>query len=280
MNKTENDRIILSDAQSIKRSDDNKHQKPLIPTIQHANALFNFMAKYEFLEVALSKKALFPRYNKEEFKDILHKDNSFQLYIPMKCFCDISLHMLNNHVYWYGPYAIAFSKEFCIDNKCQPMQYINPSSDVNKAFAKAFNFALKDSVKRNIKYRNELLSCLMYMKTMQGKQQPYAADKEEGRNFMDDCEWRYIPDLKEMDQVYFAGQNSLTRSTTNLLNDTLQRTEEGAFRFEYKNIKYLIVKSDDDFIRLKNFILGLEDCDEKAHLLSSVIVWDKWKGDF
>lgn len=114
---------------------------------QSANTIFNFMKKSEYLKEILEKKAIIPRYCKEnlEYLNIHNGDIAFpEAMVLQKCFCDIPFHKLtetfylnpvgeiysnlssdekkrikNNytHTDFYGEYGIAFSKEW--GEKCK-----------------------------------------------------------------------------------------------------------------------------------------------------------------
>ena len=85
-----------------------------------ANALFNFMQEYSFLEKILLNMAIFPRYYPEDISYLKLKYKSKDLtewYIPMTCFCDIPLHQISYHAEGnpsspedrgYGKFSIAF----------------------------------------------------------------------------------------------------------------------------------------------------------------------------
>ena len=65
-----------------------------------ANALFNFMREYSYLENILLNMYICPRYYPEEVEYLDLKYNSEPLtewYIPMTCFCDIPLHQISYH---------------------------------------------------------------------------------------------------------------------------------------------------------------------------------------
>lgn len=88
-----------------------------------ANALFNFMREYSYLEKAILNMAICPRYYPEDISYLNLKYNSKDLtewYIPMTCFCDIPLHQISYHAEGnsillndkgYGKFSIAFHKE-------------------------------------------------------------------------------------------------------------------------------------------------------------------------
>ena len=63
-----------------------------------ANALFNFMREYSYLEKTILDMAICPRYYPEDISYINLKYNSKDLvewYIPMTCFRDIPLHQIS-----------------------------------------------------------------------------------------------------------------------------------------------------------------------------------------
>lgn len=77
---------------------------------QTADTLFNFMKEREFLERTIKNKKISARYCKEnvEYLNLGISEIAF----PMKCFCDINMHKLGEHLAWYGYYGIAFSKKW------------------------------------------------------------------------------------------------------------------------------------------------------------------------
>ena len=87
-------------------------QEEYTPPKQSANTLFRFFKDSKYLFQALEKGAMIPRYYSEnvDYLDIgLH-----QIAYPMACFCDISIHRLEEHMDFYGTYGIAFSKSWGI----------------------------------------------------------------------------------------------------------------------------------------------------------------------
>ena len=54
---------------------------------------------------------LSPRYCEEDIR-YLKISNLKRMAYPMKCFCDINIHKLTEHLDWYGYYGLAFSKEW------------------------------------------------------------------------------------------------------------------------------------------------------------------------
>ena len=59
------------------------------------------------------------------------------------------------------------------------------------------------------------------------------------------------------------------------------RVPEIALKFKYNDVKYIIVKTKDDFSNLISVIeeLNLNNL-EKYRLISKILTWDTAKGDF
>lgn len=170
-----------------------------IPSIVNPDTLFNFTTDISYLIFPLKNKMLSPRYCEENISYLRVQEDKKRIkkiYIPMKCFCDINLHRIREHLNWYGFYGLAFTKEWAMRNNIQPIHYINPSSNFRKDFTKAFNLALKtinlpeSILEKNLK--SQLLSQLVYMKPYSGKMENRLQKKTLEKCFTDECEWRYI----------------------------------------------------------------------------------------
>ena len=109
-----------------------------------ANTLFHFMPKARFLYKALEVRALFPRYCRENITYLNLQVNYHTLTevaYPEKCFCDIPLHEVCDHIKKYGAFGIGFRKSWGIDKGLQPIQYVNENSNLIKDFQKVFRKA-------------------------------------------------------------------------------------------------------------------------------------------
>ena len=111
----------------------------------------------------------------------------------MKCFCDINLHRLEEHLAWYGYFGLAFTKEWGMKNRIQPIQYINPNSALCRDFSSAFKAALRlDTSKESKEQRylkDFLLHEMMYYKPYEGNMKNRNTNKFERKCFTDECEW-------------------------------------------------------------------------------------------
>ena len=69
---------------------------------QSANTLFHFMKEPRFLNDILTKKAIIPRYCKEDIAYLNIKNDGIpyhEILVLQKCFCDIPFHKLTEKLY-------------------------------------------------------------------------------------------------------------------------------------------------------------------------------------
>ena len=255
------------------------------PSRIQADTLFTFTSELEFLIPYIENACLYPRYCDEDI-EYLNIDKLKKIYIPMKCFCDINLHRINCHLDWYGYYGLAFPKEWGMKNGIQPIQYINPESKLRQDFSVVFNQILdNDSSVTNAlgdMMKSFMLHELMYYKPYEGKIRNRRSKKIEKKCFTDECEWRYVTDLSgtEFQQIYYD-PNIMNAGIMNDISNSLTKVEDIALKYDYTDLKYIIIKTTDDFVKLVSVIDGLRiDVNTRNELISKIIIWDKSKEDF
>ncbi|HWQ97725.1 MAG TPA: abortive infection system antitoxin AbiGi family protein [Clostridia bacterium] len=254
-----------------------------IPSSTQADTLFNFTKQLAWLHSALEKRSLFPRYNIEDI-EYLKIQNIPNVAFPMKCFCDINLHKLKDHLAWYGYYGIAFKKEWGMSKNIQPVHYMNPNSPLAKEFSMVFNEALikppSDEVGKHL--LDHLLHELMYYKPYQGLMFRSGNKRKQRKCFSDESEWRYIPKIihPNLEQLYFQA-NVLNDNLIGYLNEQIQTFSDLAITFNYDDVKYIIVRNSSDFEATIAFFEDLPIEPQSKYVLSSkIIVWDESTGDF
>lgn len=250
-----------------------------------ADTLFTFMTHLEFLITSVKQSMLSPRYCEEDVS-YLNINDIKKLAFPMKCFCDINMHKLDEHLDWYGFYGLAFPKEWGMKNKIQPVQYINPDSYLCEDFSEAFSAALKvkslEGDSAQSKMKNFLLHEIFYYKPYSGKIENRNTKQIEEKCFTDECEWRFVPNVTSKDyyQVIY-NDNVLNSGTLIDLSNSMLGIPEISLKFNYSDLKYIIVKSVADFEKLTKEIINLNlDQIVEHELISKIIIWDKSRGDF
>ena len=256
-----------------------------IPSRIQADTLFTFTTQLSYIIPSIKEMAIFPRYCVEDINYLKIK-NLKKIAYPMKCFCDINLHRIQEHLQWYGYYGLAFSKVWGMRNCIQPVHYINPDSKLCKDFTTAFSSALKAKIgsesSAQIEMKNYLLHQLMYFKPYDGKIRNRVTGKQIKKCFTDECEWRFVPDVSkaEFEQVLFD-QSVYDMGLLTDLSNSMFGIREISLSFNYSDLKYIIVKTLDDFQELAAAILDLKlDKLKEQQLFSKIIVWDISKGDF
>lgn len=256
-----------------------------IPSEIQADTLFTFMPQPEYLHTILQKAMISPRYCTEDIA-YLQIEGISRVSIPMKCFCDINLHRLGKHLACYGYYGIAFTKEWGMHKHIQPVQYINPASDLCADYSASFNHALQAAGESHSEIEKRLkglmLHQLMYLKPYSGKFENRVKCELEDRCFADECEWRYIPNLESSDfQPLYFDEQLIKIKAPDEMSKAMAREPSLALNFEYGEVKHVIVRSRDDFHALTDVISALQiNSSIKYDLISKVIVWDEAKGDF
>lgn len=272
--------VDLKKPKSVKK-DERRH----IPSKIQADTLFNFCSKLEYLEQPIKTKMLSARYCEENI-EYLNLGEIKRIAFPMKCFCDINMHKLEDHLLWYGYYGLAFKKEWGMKNGIQPVQYVNPDSELIKDFSKSFIKALKiDKIKQtqNEKImKNYLLHQLLYLKPYSGKIKNRNTQEDDEKCFTDECEWRYIPDVSSLKykQVYYDEQ-VLNVGILNDISNSMIGKKEISLNFSYDDLKYIIVRTKEDVEKISDTIMKMKiKKEQKRLLISKIIAWDLSGGDF
>ena len=260
-----------------------------------ADTLFHFMKKFEYLEAAL-KQEFSPRYYKEDLTPFF---GNKPVYIAMKCFCDIPLSMVREHATKYGNYAIGLSKDWGIKNNLNPVTYYNIESDFIESINKAFN-ASSESMGSLVKYiSGNKRNCLdkkdekVFFRTADSiinmsrallNFKPYCGrmwdsmKNDWGKHvvlFYNEREWRkYIqpaPKTKKYEQVsaYYA-EDDVDAKDIEEKNKRLASYRR--IKYDYKDVKFIIVNNDDEVIKVCKMIDGIKDIDIKPDILKTKIL--------
>lgn len=256
-------------------------QGEYIASAVQADTMFTFATKVEFICNYIKKKYIPARYCIEDISYLKIKYD--RIAIPMKCFCDIRLHDMEKHLDCYGHNGIAFSKEWGLSKKLQPILYINTSSYIQEDYAAAFGEIIEMQKENKPSIVNSyVLGLLLYMKPTQWNFKYRTTGKTEPKCFTEECEWRFIPNFngENYKQILF-NERDFNEKYLNELNSCLAEEESYALTYDYDDVKYIIVEDVDAFKTVIACIegIGLEHEDER-HLISKIIIWSESKGDF
>ncbi|VDG32523.1 hypothetical protein MUDAN_DOGOELCO_01779 [Lactiplantibacillus mudanjiangensis] len=252
---------------------------------ESANTLFNFMKRFEFLEMVIRNLRIVPRYSVEDisYLNLKSEVNISNIAMPMLCFCDINLHQIQTHITSYGSFGIGISKQWGSE-VCgiQPVNYINPASplrdDMRLGLQEVFreHSASEDA--------NALLTQLKFSKPLYGKMRG-VGDK----NFHDEHEWRYIPKIDGPEAYNFLhdgaeyyGKWMKDDSIMDRLSDGLRDLKRDcSIRLTPDAINYIFVENNDFAVKIIEDIDELNIEKETKHLLMSKIInLEQLKGDW
>jgi hypothetical protein len=101
------------------------------------------------------------------------------------------------------------------------------------------------------------------------------------KNYMDESEWRYVFDMEkecsDCKQIYPSDEESTILN----LNLSLQQKDSSSLTFKYSDIKYIILKDKEDFLKIIETINNISiNKTEKNLLISKIIIWNDSKEDF
>lgn len=193
--------------------------------------------------------SLSPRYVLEDF-DIFNG----KYLIEMKCFCDIPLSQITNHISTYGNYGIGLSKEFAYRNYINPVHYFHEYSD--------HMFRLMSVDLRN---PSEWNSIIPYFKTM------YCENKKD--YYYNEREWRYVGETIDVSKKNAEEIENLKNVNNCKITKRLQ--------IEYTDIKYIFIDNEDELESIINHILSLQiDYNLQLNLISKILNSKQLKEDF
>lgn len=274
-----------------------------------ANALFNFMQEYSFLEKILLNMSIFPRYYPEDISYLKLKYKSKDLtewYIPMTCFCDIPLHQISYHAEGnpsspedrgYGKFSIAFHKSFGIKKGIQPIHYLNQESinaveltnTMNLLLSEDFE-GLSEASKVNDIITNFIFEYIRIIKPYYGQMKRKGKDNQIQiikKNFQDEHEWRYIPKLEsnELPLMLIEEKDIVAEEVNKFYTDSIPLTTKGVLSFNVDDIRYIFVDTNQNRNKLIKFIREKRKGrhltrQEKDILISKIMVYDELKEDW
>lgn len=249
-----------------------------LPAIS-ANTLFHFTNNLENLLGILTNEFQ-PRFCLENYDCLAMNPapdgETNQWAVPMVCFCDLPLSQTGFHLSVYGDYGIGMTKPWGQKNGISPVLYVYRGSSLTSTFGRLLTESLEKS-----RLVDDLNRFALFIKPYEGNLWRDGAELP-GIRFYDEREWRFVPNLPE--DLYKAGMpaidffNNETRNTGNKKLAELSRIS-----FEPNDIKYLIVRREDEIvplIREVERIKGKYSHDDVRLVMSRVISAEQIRADF
>lgn len=291
------------------------HVKPNpAPEYAHSsNLLFHFMKEPKHLSDIIKRKAIVPRYCKEDIRylNLSLLDEPFkEIAVLLKCFCDIPLTRIKDtlkckisnhnlegnspeeryysHTDLYGKYGIALTKLWGERAGIQPIHYISKQSTFCEEFSEAMNKVISSTIKIEEIVANNYLNTIAFLKPLSGDMN--RTNKKDGnytveKNFHDEHEWRFVPKYnKDSYETLIANPHLLSKrssglkSTLDIMSEKLEGEENKHYwmHLQYADVVYMIVPDSNARFGLIKFIQSLpEEEDEKYLLASKILVLDE-----
>jgi hypothetical protein len=120
------------------------------------------------------------------------QENRFEFAMPMACFCDIPLFLIEEHSRVYGRYAVGLKKEWGLKRGMNPVTYVAKESDMAAVLQDLESLSGQaDEHGPEYMYRNIFSKFIQLTKPYKGYYS--RGDREWNQyRFYDEREWRYI----------------------------------------------------------------------------------------
>lgn len=262
-----------------------------------SNTLFHFTNNAENLMEILSY-GFKPRFCLEQFgitdlllnereKAAIKSVESFEDALPMTCFCDLPISHIASHLEFYGSYGIGLTKEWAMKNGLTPLTYVHHnSSQINylRNLTKLiFDLTNGKKFKSYNDPRNQLFELAGFFKPYEGEM--WRINKYVTKKFYDEREWRYIPFIIPESEEEFKEDYRLNKEE--FLNEVKRAkankyvAENHPLKFEFEDIKYIIIKSDLEAQAMTETINSLSFTNPQKNLLvTKIISTQQIKEDF
>ena len=206
--------------------------------------LFHFTKSIEILK-SIMKYGIQPKYCLEDFQWFGDVDVNF-LAIPISCFCDIPLSRISEHTEFYGQYGIGLKKEWGLKNNLNPVIYCSENSNVTEITKYLYEQIYKLQSHERDKGHEMLFKLMSLVKPIKGKM--LIREKTVNKEFYQENEWRYIPNVNVDDQAINIDDYKKEKDDGN------EMLKSHSLKITPKDICYIFVKCDNDIPQIIDFI--------------------------
>jgi len=226
-------------------------------------SLFHFTQKLETL-FSILENGFWPQYCFEDINwvsDIDFYGNA------MVCFCDISLSKLDEHTAFYGRFGIGMKRDWGIKKGLNPLLYISEKSIISGSLKGLFS---NPNEHRDARFN--VMASLAFTKPLHGRMK--VGNKVLEKDFYEECEWRYVD----------TSHGGLLYDEFNIkgIDRNNQICRSNPLKFKPCDVRYLLVESENDLIKLVDFInseLTQFSSDDLKLLCTKIILLKDLKAD-
>lgn len=244
------------------------------------SCIFRFSKEFSSIKKVI-KSGIIPNYCEE---DLSFDDKQIVIGIPMACFCDIPLTLMEEQNKRYGEYGIGLTKEWALKNEIAPVMYIANDIDLKPYCYINQNIentsAVVNSKAFSEEYRRKTIfqgfPVAMYIQTLElEKEQDLCATsvrcfkKYEGQyknkpinNYLEN-EWRYIVlESEKIKWKWSKEEYESWRFPSGIKNKKKpapsSELKEFTLTFTPEDVKYILVKDDDSKSKMIEYIKTLQ----------------------
>lgn len=225
---------------------------------------------FRTLKKILKDKELFCSYSLEDTSFLLGAKTAF----AMVSMCDLPFSELSSYLGKYGGYCLGFSRSWGLNHKFNPVWYCDPNSMAADA--------LKNSLK-TMRSKGDsgsgvalLTNVLSYIKMVEGE---LAKRNYKRYRFYDEREVRFVPSFlymlngNEAPMMDEKGYIEYKKSHNN------SSTLDYGVKFEWTDLKYIIVKDEHQIIAIRNHLTKLGCPADSVQLFFSKQVEEDFIGE-
>ena len=230
-----------------------------------ASVLFTFTPKMEYL-LQMLQRGITPRYVYER----LPVGKKYYI-APMKCFCDIPLGKVKNHMQRYGFYGLGLKKSFLQEHRVTPVVYLHKNSLAHFNLNRKAGASMED------------VPFLPLLKRYLGDDYFFSESSNQTQkkriHFYDEREWRYIPEGYKLEVTNgFKTIEEGLRHVLKMNEDTAQQF--APLKIPIDAVDYIIIRKRKELARALSElrqIFGSEDIDL---LYTKVLIAENIISDF
>jgi hypothetical protein len=207
----------------------------------------------------------------------------------MVSFCDIPFSKITKHIDDYGCYGIGLTRDWAKRSRLNPVLYVQSESMLMESYSKVASSVLNEiearvkdgrSTKRILEIESRLWDIFRYIKPYEGDAQRKSGAVDKGRRFSDEREWRYVPAIDSSCVPYYYDPEF---EDDDAPSEAARSVCEIRLKFEPKDIKYLILKADDEIAGFLGYLSSLSGKYQEKDLqilATRIITAEQIKSDF
>ena len=183
------------------------------------NMIIHFTKNFDSLKKIIQTLSFNLSYCKEFFN--VEDERISSAAHPMVCFSEYDLDVLEKQYITYGKYGIGFTKKWAIENRLNPVLYIEKNSQAAKGLGNLLK--ARQGKFKSVSLPNDLRLPIMQLKCFAKNVKGYNSSlKKDDYDFTKENEWRYIPYKKDINGNYISIDLSKYEENQSMHNEKIE----------------------------------------------------------